>query len=47
MRLRISYQAFAACCACRQINALDEGAFSPCSDHALAFLPRITLRRAA
>lgn len=47
MRLVIAYQAFAACCAHRQINALDDGAFAPCSDHAAAFLPRIPLRRAA
>ena len=45
MKLLISYQTFTPTRA--QIAALDEGAFSPCSDHALAFLPRITLRRAA
>lgn len=46
MKLLISYQAFAAPCPCRRINALDQRAFAACCDHALAFLPNTT-RRAA
>lgn len=45
MRLLITYQASEP--TRRPIFALDAGMFAACSDHALAFLPRITIGRAA
>lgn len=45
MSLLITYQASEP--VRRTIFALDAGLFAACSDHALAFLPRITTGRAA